>query len=392
MKIRRRRGCPTDGGLRMSLDVDDAAMRAVRQHVARCVACTRRVAVLRRHASSSAQAMSALDAEMADIDVSIAYRAFRAALADQPARHIAGGTRMGQLFATRSMRAASAFVAVVAVVVAVAFSPMRTVADDFLNQFRVQKFAAVTIPMDMLSPLQSAGLAGMSDEDKQQLQDTLSQLGAFDTTFQYDRQNLPAPMTLAEAEARFGNIDKPGNLPDGFDGAPNAYLTEAGTASYALNTANAQELIDSLGLPIYTLPDPAQYPTLNFTANIQAAALLEYTNADGKKVVVGQMASPTLDIPDGIDMNALREDILRFPGLPADLVAQLRSIDNWESTLIVPIPQGATSEDITINGEPGLLIEHNLGSAVLWQKDGVLHAVIGQVSADEARNIAESTQ
>ncbi|MEX2315020.1 MAG: DUF4367 domain-containing protein [Thermomicrobiales bacterium] len=299
---------------------------------------------------------------------------------------------MGQLFAHRPLRAASALVAVIAVVAAVTFTPMRTVADDFLNQFRVQKFAAVTIPMNMLSPLQSAALSGMSDEDKQRFHDQLSQLGAFDTTFEFDMDNLPAPMSLDEAEARFGDIDAPDDLPDGFGETPNAYVTEAGSAAYTLNTAEGQELIDELGLPIYALPDPAAYPTLEFSANIPAAAFLEYTNADGKRILVGQMASPTLDIPDGIDMDDLREEILRFPGLPTDLVAQLRSIEDWESTLIIPIPEGATSDDVTINGEPGLLIEHDLGSAILWEKDGILYAVIGQVSDDEVRDIADSMQ
>jgi hypothetical protein len=299
---------------------------------------------------------------------------------------------MGQLFAMRSMRAASAVVAIFAVVVAVTFTPMRTVADDFLNQFRVQKFAAVTIPMDALSPMQSLATAGMSDEAKQQFQDELKQLGAFDTTFEYDQDHLPQAMTLDEAEAQFGNIDEPDNLPDGFDSAPNAYLTEAGSASFDLDTAKAQQIIDALGLPIYSLPDPAEYPTLEFSANMPAAAVLEYQNADGQRVIVGQMESPTLDIPDGLDMDALREEVLRFPGLPSDLVAQLRAIDDWEHTLIIPIPEGATSENITINGEPGLLIEHDLGSAVLWEKDGILHAVIGQISADAVRDIADSTQ
>lgn len=299
---------------------------------------------------------------------------------------------MGQLFATRPMRAASAFVAVIAVIAAVTLSPMRTVADDFLNQFRVQKFAAVTIPMDMVSPLQSAMMDSMSEEDKARLKDELGNLGAFDTSFEFDMENLPASMTLEEAEAVFGEIDTPDDLPDGFDDAPNAYVTEAGSASYALDTANAQSMIDALNLPIYSLPDAAAYPTLEFGANIPAAAMLEYQDADGKRVVVGQMISPTLDIPDGVDMDALREDILRFPGLPADLVAQLRAIDDWESTLIIPVPEGADSENITINGEPGLLIEHALGSAVLWEKDGMLFAVIGQVAEDEVREIADSMQ
>ena len=297
---------------------------------------------------------------------------------------------MGRLFERRAFRAASAVAAVVAVVVAVTFTPMRTVADDFLNQFRVQKFAAITIPMDMVTPLESTMFDSMTAEDKQQLHDQLEQLGAFDTTFTFDQDNLPAPVTPDEAEALYGEFDTPDDLPDGFDGAPNAYVTEAGSASYALDVANAQALIDEIGLPIYALPDPAVVPTLEFSANIPAAVVLEYTNASGEKVIAGQMASPSLNIPNGINMNDLREEILRFPGLPADLVAQLRAIDDWENTLIVPIPEGATSDDVTINGEPGLLIEHELGSAILWERDGILYAVIGQVSADDVEDIADS--
>ena len=392
MKIRRHRGCPTDGELRLSLNADGAVEPAVQQHLDLCAACRDRMLAIRETAGRSARAIAALGVGAPDVDVNSAYTQFRTRLAEQSAGEISGGSWMGQLFATRSMRTASAIVAIFAVVVAVTFSPMRTVADDFLNQFRVQKFAAVTIPMDLFAPLESGMLDSMSDDDKQALHDELSELGVLETTFNYDENNLPAAITLEEAEAQFGDIAEPDDLPDGFDSAPNAYLTEAGSASYALNTAKAQELIDALGLPIYSLPDPAQYPTLEFQANIPAAALLEYKDADGQRVVVGQVASPTLDIPDGVDMNALREDILRFPGLPSDFVAQLRAIDDWESTLIIPIPEGATSEDITINGDPGLLIEHALGSAVLWEDDGTLYAVIGQVSDDEVRDIADSMQ
>ncbi len=392
MNIRRRLGCPTDGELRVSLDADGVVSSTIQQHIDGCPGCHARIVELRDDANWSASAFTGLAIEQAEPDVNLAYNRFRVAIAGQPAGDIAGGSRMGQLFAARSMRAASAFIAVIAVVVAVTFSPMRTVADDFLNQFRVQKFAAVTIPMDMLSPLQSSALDGLGEDDKQGLQDALGQLGALDTTFEFDEEELPEPITLEDAEAQFGDIDEPGDLPDEFDSAPSAYLTEAGSASYALDTANAQMMIDALGLPIYSLPDPDQYPTLEFGANVPAAALLEYKDADGKRVIVGQMASPSLSIPDGVNMDALREDILQFPGLPADLVAQLRAIDDWESTLIIPIPEGASSDDITINGEPGLLIEHHLGSAVLWEKDGILFAVIGQVSGDEVRDIADSMQ
>jgi hypothetical protein len=68
----------------------------------------------------------------------------------------------------------------------------------------------------------------------------------------------------------------------------------------------------------------------------------------------------------------------------------LRGIDDWENTLIIPIPEGAESDDVTINGEPGLLIEHALFAAVLWEDGGTLHAVIGQVDGDTVEDIADS--
>lgn len=393
MNVGHRRGCPTDGELRLSIHEDGSVEPTVQQHLDSCETCRQTVGAMSIAATKSSQALTSLAPQSSDVNVDAAYSRFRMAMATQmdTGRDVSGG-RMRQLFERRSMRAASAFVAIIAVVLTVSLSPMRTVADDFLSQFRVQKFAAVTIPMDLISPIQSAALDGLTESDKQRLEEEFNKLGAFDTTFGYDKENLPAPVTLDEAEAQFGDIDEPGDLPDGFDTVPTAYLTEAGTASYALDTANAQALVDALGLPIYSLPDPALYPTLEFTANVPAAAILEYKDADGKRIFVGQMTSPTLDIPDGLNMDNLREDILRFPGLPTDLVAQLRSIEDWESTLIIPIPEDATSDNITINGEPGLQIDHALGSVVLWEKDGFLFAVIGQASDDDIRSVADSMQ
>ena len=40
----------------------------------------------------------------------------------------------------------------------------------------------------------------------------------------------------------------------------------------------------------------------------------------------------------------------------------------------------------------GLLITAEEGSAILWQKDGILYAVAGQVSADAVRDVADSMQ
>lgn len=389
----RRPGCPSAGELRASLDrvVDEG----VERHIASCEWCSTRVAELRLSAGQVDRAIDRISVsdERRDVDAPGAFARFQSRVEDegytrqQPAGLEYGGTWMSEFWMRRGARAATVFAVLVVMVAAFTLSPMRTVADDFLNQFRVQKFAAVTIPMDLVEPLQSGVLQSLSSADKERMKQELDELGAFETTFQLDMSSLPTATSLEEAEGQFGDIAVPEDLPEGF-GEPTAYVTDAGSATYTLNVDKAREIIDALNLPIYAF-DQVTAETLTFRANVSEAAVLHYRNGL-TNVVVGQTASPTLDIPEGFNMDALREDILRFPGLPTDLVAQLRAIDDWENTLIVPIPENADSRDVTVNGNAGLLLEMEQGAVVLWEDDGMLYAVAGQVSGDDVLDIADS--
>lgn len=287
-------------------------------------------------------------------------------------------------------RAIAAMATAVVLLLVVAVSPMRTVADDFLNQFRVQKFAAITIPMNFEQPDQTAMFQMMSAAAQSPaVHDELAGLGTFETTFQFDGDHLPTALTEEQAAAQYDGLRVPQSLPSGFDSAPQAYVTEAGSASYTLNVDKAREIITQIGLPIYAF-DSVTSPTLKFSVDVPSAAVLRYQDAAGENLVVGQMVSPELDIPSEFNMDQLREDILRFPGLPSDLVSQLRAVDDWESTLIVPIPEDATSESVKVDGNPGLLIKAEEGNGVLWEDGGTLYAVFGQVSADQIMATAKS--
>ena len=380
------RGCPSDGELRLLMDApgDHPGLT----HVSGCARCGERFADLRAVADSTRTQLERLNSNT-QINVDESFRRLRPQLAQGGIGSVnTGGFWMANLFSHRAVRATSALATALAVLLVLALSPMRTVADDFFGQFRVQKFAAVTIPMDLVEPLNSGLLQSMSDADQQQMKDELAGLGTFETTF--NMTDLPQAGTVDEAQASFGDFQTPDDLPDGYDAAPNAYVTEAGSASYALNVAKFRQIIDGMNLPIYAFDD-VQSDTLDFSVNVPQAVVLEYKNAAGERVLVGEMESPQLSIPDELDMNQLREEILRFPGLPTDLVAQLRAIDDWENTLIIPIPEGAESDDVTVNGQPGLLItDDDMGALVLWEDNGILHAVAGQVSGDEILDIADS--
>ena len=388
-------GCPDLSALRYALD-DAAASNGVAAHVSGCQRCAALLVELRADATAARLALSALPAPAA-VDATLAYRRFSERLRREqtvaPTHGMQGwsGGLMQRFWSSRSARSLSAVAAVFVLMMALAISPARGLADGVLDHFRVQKFAAITIPMDMVDQLQ-AGTQNMPADQQQALKDEFGKLGTFETTL--NMQSAHQVASLDEARSAYGTLAVPSSLPSGFDSAPTAYVSDAGSANYTLNVAEADALVKRLGLPIYALPDAAQYPTLAFSVDVPQAAVLDYQNADGKHLLVGQMQSPTLNIPQGIDMNALREQILQLPGLPTDLVAQLRQVKDWQHTLIIPVPSGATSSDVTMNGEPALLIEGNNGegSAVLWQKGGVLYIVAGQTGRDAVMATADALQ
>jgi hypothetical protein len=384
-----RQKCPDDGQLRLLIEPDEQPDQDVAAHVESCTRCQARLKDLRGAADETTRTIQALGETSHAIDAGMAYMTFRRAVR-QGVENGSGGDDVGVLWNRRVTRLATTLVALVAVVALVAFSPMRTLADDFLAQFRVQKFHAITVPMGMIEPLQAALTTQMSDTDREQMKAELHALGTFETTFNMDVASLPSAMTVDEARAAYGPFAVPERMPAGFAGQPEVYVTEAGQAAYTLDVARARELVQRLGVPIYSLPDPSAYPTVTFSVDVPQAVVQKYTGEGGNTVVIGQMVSPSLNIPEGVDMDALREEILRFPGLPTDFVAELRAIDDWENTLVIPVPEGATSRDVTVNGRAGLLIEADEGAVVLWEKNGLLYAVGGDIGGRQVLDIANA--
>jgi hypothetical protein len=101
-----------------------------------------------------------------------------------------------------------------------------------------------------------------------------------------------------------------------------------------------------------------------------------------------------LVIPQGVNMDYLRQDFLSMPGLPADLVTQVEQVKDWQHTLIIPIPPHGSSSHVKVGGSEGLLISDQTGklNAVLWEKGGTLYALGGKIGADNALAAARAIQ
>jgi hypothetical protein len=113
----------------------------------------------------------------------------------------------------------------------------------------------------------------------------------------------------------------------------------------------------------------------------------------GPAVLVGKAGMLGVDTEGGASLEELREVVLGLPGLPAETVAELRSIGDWRTTLPIPVPTDQVrSRPTTVNGAEALSFADQTGRlhALLWQRDGHIWGVAGVLGTDEARDVADS--
>lgn len=368
--------CLSDGELRDLIERPGAP----HAHLVRCPGCRARLERIRADAGAAAAILAS--PAPAEIDPTQAYHRWRQRQATDTTP-----TMKGDLMHrfTRVQRAGLAG-AVLAAVMALALiaNPVTTLADSFLNQFRIQHFTAITVPMDLVQGL-GAQAQAMTPADKAAISGELQKLGSFSTTF--NMQGATKVGSLAEAQQQFSGLDVPKSL-GAFQGdaaSPSAiYLGQAGSASYTVNVAEADKLLQSMNLGTQGLPDPQATPTVTFKVDVNPSAVMVWQQ-NGQHLIVGQTESPVLNVPDSVNMDQLRDDLMQFPLIPADIKAQLNSVTDWKNTLIVPVPQGATHSDVTIGNSQGLLVQSDKLSFVLWQDHGVLHVV----ASDSGANVVD---
>jgi hypothetical protein len=126
--------------------------------------------------------------------------------------------------------------------------------------------------------------------------------------------------------------------------------------------------------------------------------------ARGNVEFVGQTRSPQLVVPDGVDAAQLRDVLVNLPFLPQNVRDQLATVDDWQSTLLIPSVDGS-ARDITIGGTPAVLVSPKSAArdlrakvgplpdnaTVLWNDKGVVRAVGGSITEEKAIALAKST-
>lgn len=270
----------------------------------------------------------------------------------------------------------------VAVTVSLSFAPVRAIASEFLNVFRVNNFQTVSISPSDLPQIEKALRQGSGKV-------TLGNLGQVEMI----RTGAGGGVTLAEAKESVDfPLIIPQTLPAGY--TLKGYQRMSGsTLNFTLDTQKTNDILKSFGATTL-LPDTLNGKT--FTAKIPVVISATYDGPE--KLTITQTRSPQLTAPSDTDSNTIRDAILALPFLPDDLRRQLAAINDWQHTFVVPNLNGST-QTITVAGASGVFIaapqesqmpKHAVSNALIWQKGGVIYAITGNLTLEQGLIVANS--
>ena len=279
--------------------------------------------------------------------------------------------------------AAAATVALVATVLTVS-----GLAETILTIFEPKQLVAVPITVTDLSSAASFGAYG---------------------TLTWTEQPKPYDVPDVRTAARESGMTvlTPGNLPAGV-GAPRYGVMPKTTATFTFSAAKTTQAAAAQqrtpppmpanidGSKLFITGGPAVVTFYDDGTSTGASGATGVSGASPftgmPKLVVAQGKPPVVQ-SDGVTVEQLQSYLLAQPGISPQLAAQIRAIKDPSSTLPVPIPVDmATSKKVTVQGVEGIFVGDStgLGSAVIWQKDGIVYGVAGTLTEQQVLAVANS--
>jgi Putative zinc-finger len=365
--------CYDDGALRAYLDdaLPHAERAAIAAHLDDCAACRDR---LEQQRIFTTHVGALLAAPAAIPDTRSALARLRATIDDRrPATDDRGkGTiyrapderirnmhyasrripmRISSSFWTSPRRSLFAGLAAIVVLLSLlALPPVRAAADQLLQIFRVQKVLFVPISPERFEQLKKLNFDGKT---------------LFVATPKQVNQPAP-PRIVASADAASSAVGFPARQPTVFPSAPSStemVVHDHSVVQFQVNVASARQLLALLNVDDVTLPD--SLGTKPITGDAPPYLETRY-RGNGYTLTLYQGHSPTVTLPDGVELAQLGRVALRVLGMdPAKADVMSRQID-WSSTLIFPFPKNIRDvRQVQIGDVPGLLI--NDGSSRNWQ-------------------------
>jgi hypothetical protein len=394
--------CLNDGTLRTYIDREvtvDEAQEAER-HLASCADCRNRLQALAGNSAWVHQSMETLAPDNAQIaDPAIAY----ARLQPQPKEQAdAKASWFSRLFA-RPWRPAWGALAVVVIVVVVAFSPARTWAERLLATLRVKRIAVVAIDPESFSRTEQS-----DPRSYKLLEKAIS-----DSVIVTKQPEKPQILGDAAAASRLAGF-RIRTLKD-LSGPPRIQVNDAVAFHMTLDRERLVNVLDEIGRPDIQVPDAVDGATVS--VHIPKTVFSMYGNCRSRFgprsrkgesevnevpsdpsrsdcTLLVQAPSPTVTVPPNLNMSDIAEAGLQLAGMGAGEAHALCSTVDWTSTLVIPVPRNSASyRPVFVDGVEGTLIEMQKEQnrySLLWTKNGVIYSLNGNGTMNDALALAAS--
>lgn len=356
---------PNDGILRRLVDEPAGVADADREHVAGCQECLSALATVRQDAAATE---AVLHSEVAP-DLDAAWQRLSDATAGQTPRR--GATTPTTRATSRWRTALRSPVLAVAAVVALLAGASAAAAANWLQIFHAERIAPVTAPQFELAQL--------------------PELEAFGTLEITEKVKVRRVADAAEAQQASGlaNPQIGGALPRGVTGQPTYLVGGKAAAVFTFSAEKAAQFVKSAGGTPPPAPAGLDGSQFRLTAG-PGVAMVWGQDRPAPTMIVARLSAPTV-YSSGIPFETARDYLLSLPGIPANIAAQLRSFTGDGTTLPLFVPsENMTSSTADVAGKPATVLSSRQGimAAVVWVDGGIVNAVAGSMSADEALSVA----
>jgi len=296
-------------------------------------------------------------------------------------------TMLQKIFGVKYRTAWAALIIVAVITASLSFPQVRVIANSFLGLFRVEQIEAVGVGIRM-------------DNLPNELESRFTALdNVIADQIMVDNEIVPVSVQdIAEASQLAGFQAR---MPTQPQGDTVILYQDASTVRLVIDRERWRALLDGMGYDDFVLPESADGEEIKF--NLPKAIIVgigdcQYNEINEVKLgspetknctIFMQSGIPTIDAPAGIDINQAGQILLQALGMSeADAEAFSKTV-NWATTLVVPVPSDVEYRHITVEGEDGIFLEdrYDGGKGVytlLWVKDGLLHALIGDGTLTEA--------
>ena len=256
--------------------------------------------------------------------------------------------------------------------------PVRAAAREFLDLFRVKRFAAVPVDPARLEKLSKGGL-----DFKSLVADQVQVVVA---------PGKPDIVDSPEAGAAEAGIvaQLPSVLPQRAELDETA-VGRPGSFRVQIDTTKLEAL--ALAASADEIEIPAWWNGVTIDVETPPVLALRYARTvelgDGRPAredtfVLLQSAIPEVELPEGFDLAILGRLGLRLAGMSAEEALGFSRTIDWRATLLVPVPiQGGTFREVEVSGHRGLLVTIRPPKAPGGEPSPRPHALVTWSTADK---------